>query len=223
VVLLATNVLGDSLILGREIFSQSMADWIVHTIHFFAQRADQQLVIRIHPGERFMKGPSMADILNAKVPQLPENVHVVGPLDKVNTYDIMGLSQLGLVYTTTTGLEMVMNGVPVIVAGDTHYRGRGFTIDPRTWEEYYRAIETILAQPRKHRPTAQQVELAWNYAYRFFFQYSRPFPWHLYDFWLSYQNWPLGRVLGEEGRAKFGATFRSLVGEPIEWTDWVSQ
>lgn len=218
--LLATNVLGDSLILGRNIISQSMAEWIVRTVDYFARRPDLQLVIRIHPGERFMKGPSMAEVIRAKIPFLTENVRVVGALDKVNTYDLMAVAKLGLVYTTTTGMEMVMQRIPVIVAGDTHYRQRGFTINPRTWEEYFQAIGDVFAKPQQHCPTPEQVELAWNYAYRFFFQYPRPFPWHLVGFWESYQTWPLARVLGEQGWAKFGATFRSLVGEPIEWTDW---
>jgi hypothetical protein len=50
VVLLATNVLGDSLILGRNIFSLSMADWILRTIEYFGRHPESQLVIRVHPG-----------------------------------------------------------------------------------------------------------------------------------------------------------------------------
>jgi hypothetical protein len=51
VVLLATNVLGDSLTLGREIFSHTMEDWLEKTLQYFAGRSDVQLVIRVHPGE----------------------------------------------------------------------------------------------------------------------------------------------------------------------------
>jgi hypothetical protein len=218
--LLAANVLGDSLVLGRNIFSQSMIEWIVRTVDYFAKRPDLQLLIRIHPGERYEKGPSMAELIRFKIPNLPENVHLVGALDPINTYDIMALARLGLVYTTTTGMEMVMHGIPVIVAGDTHYRRRGFTIDPQTWEAYFQAVADAFDQPGQLGPTPEQVNQAWNYAYRFFFQYPRPFPWHLVGFWESYQTWPLARVLGEEGQAKFGATFHSMVKEPIQWTDW---
>ncbi len=220
VILLATNVLGDSLILGRNIFSQSMAEWIVRTIHFFSSRTDAQLVIRIHPGERYMKGPSMVDVVSKEVPRLPENVRIVGPLDKINTYDIMDIARLGLVYTTTTGMEMVMNGTSVIVAGDTHYRGKGFTLEPASWDEYFGLIEDAIRTPEAYRPTQKQIDLAWNYAYRFFFEYPRPFPWKIYDFWLDFQRWPLQRVFSEEGRNQFAASFSALVGEPIEWTDW---
>ena len=39
------------------------------------------------------------------------------------------MSDLALVYTTTVGLEAANLGIPVAVAGATHYRGRGFTHD----------------------------------------------------------------------------------------------
>lgn len=218
-VLLATNVLGDSLILGREIFTRSMAEWIGRTVQFLAKRPDVQLVIRIHPGEKYTHGATMVDAVQSALPTLPENIHLIEALDKVNTYDLMELTSLGLVYVTTTGLEMVMRGIPVIVAGKTHFRARGFTLDPNTWDEYFRMIENVLANPGQHRPGREQVESAWNYAYRFFFEYPRPFPWRLYQFWKDYEKWPLTRVLGEEGQAQFGATFRYLANEPIEWSN----
>jgi capsule polysaccharide export protein KpsC/LpsZ len=57
-------------------------------------------------------------------------LHVIRPTEKINTYDLMEIAGLGLAYTTTVGMEMAMRGVPVILAGQTHYRGRGFTHDP---------------------------------------------------------------------------------------------
>ncbi len=216
--LLATNVLGDSLTLGRNLFSRSMAEWISRTVRWFAARDDLQLIVRVHPGERLTHGPSMVDVVRAAVDELPSHIHLIGPLDKVNTYDLMPLASLGLVFTTTTGLEMAMRGIPVIAAGQTHYRGRGFTLDPSTWDEYFAQLEAALADPQGHRLRDEQVELAWRYAYRFFFEYPRPFPWRLLGFGKEYQRWPLPRVLGAEGRALFGQTFAELVGEPIQWT-----
>ena len=143
IVLLATNVLGDSLTLGRNIFARSMADWIEKTVQFFANQPKVQLVIRIHPGERLTHGPSMSDVVKSALTEIPENIHLIGPLEKVNTYDLMETASLGLVYTTTTGLEMAMNGIPVIACGETHYRKRGFTLDRRNdpgnihYEEYW--------------------------------------------------------------------------------------
>ena len=62
------------------------------------------------------------------------------------------------------------------------------------------------------------MEAAWNYAYRFFFEYPRPFPWRLMNFWDDLAVWPLAKVLGAEGQSEFGETFKFLVGEPFTWT-----
>ena len=194
-----------------------MGEWILQTIAWFANRNDAQLVIRVHPGERYSKGPSMVAVIAAAFPQLPANVCVVAPLEKVNTYDILETASAVMAFTTTVGLEAAMSGLPAITVGDTHYRGRGFTHDPQTWDEYYAILNGILSDLPAHRPTAQQVEQAWNYAYRFFFQYPRPFPWRLIEFWNDIEQWPLARLLGPEGQAAFGQTFKYLTGTPVEW------
>jgi Capsule polysaccharide biosynthesis protein len=223
VVLLATNVLGDSLTLGRNIFARSMADWIAKTVQFFAGRPGRraepsrsvQLVIRIHPGERLTHGPSMADVVKGALAEVPENIHLIGPLEKVNTYDLMEIADLGLVYTTTTGLEMAMNGIPVIVCGETHYRKRGFTLDPMSWDEYYALIDQ--SSKSKKSLMMAQIETAWEYAYRFFFEYPLVFPWRLMHFWKDMEVWPMTRILSDEGQKEFGRTFEYLAGEPITW------
>jgi hypothetical protein len=218
VVMLAANVLGDSLTLGRDIFASSMTEWITKTVQYFAKRTDVQMVIRVHPGEKLVpQAKSMGTVVREALPELPGHIHVIGALDKINTYDLIEIADVGLAYTTTVGLETAMNGRPVISCGETHYRGRGFTFDPNSWDEYYATLEKILADIPGHQLNEKQVEFAWNYAYRFFFEYPRPFPWRLMNFWDDLAVWPLEKVLGPEGLAQFRDTFDFLVNEPFTW------
>ena len=217
VLLLATNVLGDSLTLGREIFSRTMAEWIEKTVQYFAERKDVQLIIRVHPGEKLTHGTSMVDVVKAALGSIPEHITLIEPAEKVNTYDILEITDLGLVYTTTVGLEMAMRGIPVITAGRTHYRGRGFTIDPTSWEAYFSILDRSLEDLKSARLTKDQIELAWRYAYLFFFEFSKPFPWHLLDLAADYQTRPIAFVLGKEGQDRYNSTFDYLTGKPLEW------
>lgn len=220
VVLLAANVLGDSLTLGRNVFAESMSEWITKTVQYFAKRPDVQLVIRIHPGEKIVpQAKSMGTVVREALPELPPHIHVIGALDNVNTYDLIEIADLGLAYTTTVGVETAMNGIPVIVCGDTHYRGRGFTMNPTAWGEYFFLLEKVLTDLPHYRLKDEQVAKAWNYAYRFFFEYPRSFPWRLMNFWDDLEIWPVEKVLGDEGMEQFGDTFRFLVGEPFTWSD----
>ncbi|HSG41521.1 MAG TPA: hypothetical protein VLA72_00050 [Anaerolineales bacterium] len=218
VVLLAANVLGDSLTLGRNIFAESMSEWITKTVQYFAKRTDVQLVVRIHPGEKIVpQAKSMGTVVHEALPDLPDHIHVIGALDTINTYDLIEIADLGLAYTTTVGVETAMNGIPVISCGQTHYRDRGFTLDPNTWDEYFSTLEKVLSDIRAHRLTEEQTAKAWNYAYRFFFEYPRPFPWRLMNFWDDLKEWTLDKVLSDEGMSQFEDTFKFLVGEPFTW------
>ena len=222
VVLLATNVIGDSLTLGRQVFSDSMTEWLERTTQFFASRPEVQFVIRVHPGELITKGPSVADVVlralgKTDPAELPEHIHMIPADGKVNTYDLVEIADLGLVYTTTVGMEMAMSGTPVMAVGNTHYRGKGFTLDPQTWEGYFELLNQVLAQPGEYRLTRQQVEDAWHYAYRFFFDYPHAFPWHVTRIWPDVEEWPLRRVLSDEGQQAFAHSFRYLSGEAVVW------
>ncbi len=220
VVLLAANVLGDSLTLGRNIFAESMSEWITRTVQYFAKRTDVQLVVRIHPGEKIVpQAKSMGTVVREALPELPRHIHVIGALDNVNTYDLIEIADLGLAYTTTVGVETAMNGIPVISCGDTHYRGRGFTMDPKSWDEYFATLENVLSNLSANRLTEEQTAKAWNYAYRFFFEYPRPFPWRLMNFWDDLEVWPVEKVLSDEGISPVGETFKCVVGEPFTWKD----
>jgi len=214
VALLAANVIGDSLTLGRQIFSRDMTEWLQRSVQFFAGRPDVQLVVRIHPGERYLKGPSVAQVVRAALPELPAHIHLVEAADPINTYDLVEIADLGLVYTTTVGMEMAMSGVPVAVGGQTHYRGKGFTSDPDGWQSYFELLSRAIAAPAQDRLQREQIEAAWNYAYRFFFDYPTPFPWHLLDMWGDVDRRPLDQALSEQGLAEYGDTFAWLTGEP---------
>jgi hypothetical protein len=216
IVLLATNVLGDSLTLGRQAFSTSMSEWIARTMHYFADKPQYQLVVRVHPGESLTRGPSLEDVIRAALPEIPAHFRVISAKEKVNTYDLIDTADFGLAYTTTTGLEMALAGKPVVLGGKTHYRGRGFTYDPNSYDEYFSMLDALLAKPGT-RLDDQQIETAWNYAYRFFFEFAQPFPWRVLGFKEDIETWTMERVLSPDGESAFEQTFRHLAGEPIKW------
>lgn len=219
IVLLATNVIGDSLTLGRQVFSDSMTDWLRRTIDYFSGHSEAQLVVRIHPGEMVTKGPSVADIVHETfLSGIPENIHLVAADAEINTYDLIEIADLGLVYTTTVGMEMAMSGIPVIVIGQTHYRSKGFTLDPHSWDTFFELLTQSIADPELHQLSKQEINQAWEYAYRFYFEYPQAYPWHLLHQWEDIDNHPMEDVMGEAGIKEYGDTFRYLVGEPINWS-----
>ena len=218
VILLPANVLGDTATLGRtrSLFSDSMTDWLIRVIKFFVDHSEAQLVIRLHPAEAKLTGPSVAETITRAFPSLPEHIHLIGAKEEINTYDLVEITDLALVYTTAVGLEMATRGIPVMLSGNAHYRKKGFTIDADSWQEYFQKLEVALVDLPAQRLTPEQVERAWNYAYFYFYDYPRPFPWHIEKFWTGFDQRPLGYVLGLEGRAQYEATFQEMAGALLD-------
>jgi hypothetical protein len=228
IVLMPTNVLGDTATLGRtrSVFSSSMADWILRVVKYFMNNSKVQLIIRLHPAESHAIGLSVAETIHQVFPEITENIHIVGSRELINTYDLIEMTDLALVYTTSAGLEMATRGIPVLLSGSAHYRGKGFTIDADSWDDYFNKLELALANLPAQRLKPDQIEQAWNYAYFYFHDYPRPFPWHLEKIWSSLEKRPISYVLGPEGRAQYEDTFQELAGLPMtgnkSWFDGFS-
>jgi len=221
IILLPANVLGDTATLGRtrSLFSSSMAEWIIRVVQFFKEHPEIQLIIRLHPAESQSVGLSVAETIRGVFPELPEHIHLVGSQEKINTYDLIEITDLALVYTTSAGLEMATRGIPVLLSGSAHYRKKGFTIDADSWDEYFQKLRIALADLPAQQLTPEQIECAWNYAYFYFHDYPRPFPWHLEKIWPSLKKRPLSYVLGQKGRLEYENTFQQITGKPFTQID----
>lgn len=167
---LLTNVVWDAYLHYPNNAYQSMMEWIFDTIEHFIKRQDVQLVIRIHPAEVYGNVKStqtVIDEIKKRYNSLPSSIKIIPPLSEISTYSLLELCNSALIYSTKTGIELAAGGMPVVVAGEAWVRGKGFTIDATSPEDY----SNILSQlPLKQPLNAEQVSLARRYAYHFFFR-----------------------------------------------------
>jgi len=217
VVLLCPNCAFDAayFVEGTRHFS-TMTEWLVKTVSYLAKRKDCQVVIRSHPAEAYYKAAETTEkLIKEFFGKLPEHIRLVTPEDPISTYSIMNVADLGLIYWSTTGMEMSMRGIPVICGVPAvHYSGKGFTLDPKTIDEYFALIDGVIQKPAVSRLTPRQVELSWCYADVFFNDWPKPFPWSVgRQFWADLKKWPFSRMLSAEGEHKFGGTLRALAGK----------
>ena len=170
-VTLFTNLTWDSAVIGQEVAFPSLQSWLAAAVDAFGRRPDHDLVVRIHPAEVKLPGKQTREPLGAflaeKFPELPPNVRVIGADDPTSSYTLMEATDIGLVFTSTTGLELALHGKPVVVAGRTHYRDKGFTVDVSDPAEFERALDKALADPAAVAP---DIARARRYAYLFFFR-----------------------------------------------------
>ncbi|HEY6396042.1 MAG TPA: hypothetical protein VIX82_01180 [Solirubrobacteraceae bacterium] len=176
-VTLFSNILWDTAAQERDIAFPSLPEWIIKTIEGFASRPDVDLIVRLHPAEVRVRNhrtrESMLDVIAAHCPRLPANVRIVEPDDPISSYVLMARSRLGLVYTSTVGMELALAGVPVVVAGRTHYRGRGFTIDVDSSAEYWEQVDQSLGAAPSTADCLAITQVARRYAHLFFFRFMQ--------------------------------------------------
>jgi hypothetical protein len=174
-VVMFCNILWDSAVMGRDLAFSSMGRWVVDGILWAESHPEIDLVIRIHPAEIQLRNhvtvERMADHIAANFTALPPNVRVIQAEDTTSSYVLMDIAALGLVYTSTVGLELATRGTPVVVAAATHYRGRGFTVDPATPREYWAEADLLLQNPPVDVERERTRELARRYAVLFFFRF----------------------------------------------------
>ena len=167
VAVLFTNVSFDSAVQDRDEAFRDMFDWIFSTVEYFAQRPELFLVVRVHPSEILARSNEATyERLKDRYPSLPPNVRVLKATDPLSSYDLFAIADVGLVYTSTIGLEMATRGIPVVVSAKTHYRGKGFTHDVHSKDEYLDLLEKWPFTKRNESLAA----VARSYAYFLFFK-----------------------------------------------------
>lgn len=167
-----TNLAWDTAVLGKDIGFASMVDWIAEAVAAMSARPDAVLAIRVHPAEvRWGTAQPIAPELRKRVGTLPSNVRLIGPDEAISSYSLMAMAERVLTYTSTVGLEAAVRGRRVAVAGETHYRGRGFTDDVRDAEH----LRALVASPHDGPLPADDVDVARRYAFAFFFRLMIPF------------------------------------------------
>jgi hypothetical protein len=152
-------------------------DWLLETIGNFIDKPQVQLVIRVHPAEvKSGLGPVQQradELIYERYPKLPEHIHIIPPESPLSSYALMRLAIINVVFGTKLGLEMAALGLPVAVAGEAWFRGKGFTYDPQNVKEYYDWLEN----PSKLKAlTEEQILRAQKYAYHFYFRRNISFP-----------------------------------------------
>ena len=170
VVAALTSVVWDACLHYESNAFQSLKDWMLQTIAYFAHRPDLQLVVRVHPAEvsGFVKSrDKMAEVIAGAFPTLPENVKIVPPEAVFSTYSLIDNANAVLVYSTKTGIEACAAGAQVIVAGEAWIRNKGFTRDATSPDSYRRVLDEL--------PFAEGLDpglqrRALQYAYHFFFR-----------------------------------------------------
>jgi hypothetical protein len=173
---LFTNVTWDLSTAGRDLAFDGLLDWILKTISIARTIKKVDFVIRAHPAENsVLTGDRILELIRHHCPSLPPNVRLVPPDDNVSTHSLFEITSLVLAYCSTTGIEAAIAGKPVLLSGIPHYRGKGFTTDVTSVEEYNILIRQWADFGFESQPATR--ELARRYFHLFFLRHHITMNW----------------------------------------------
>jgi len=147
--------------------------WVWDTIELCKHHDNCHVYIKPHPGDVFgissMKG--ISQFIKDKYPVLPKNVTIIEPEWKLKPYDLFPFIDVGVIFTGTLGLEMMLAGIPVISTGLTSHKGLGLASEPESIDAYRAAL---LGETKPPAIDRDQLEL---FAYFYFIRTL--IPWRL--------------------------------------------
>ena len=146
---IAAAAIGEMPAMDSQLFPTQI-EWLQAVIPWLATRPDLALVIRVHPREfpnkREATKSEHALQLESLFIDLPPNVRINWPADKLSIYDLAEHADVVLNAWSSAGKEMALLGIPVVTycpemllyPADLNFVGA-------TTEDYFAAIERALA------------------------------------------------------------------------------
>jgi hypothetical protein len=156
-VLLATLSSYDELFSGQtlgiiakpQLMFPTQVEWMQYLIAHVAKRPDLFLLIRVHPREL----PNLRDKLHSThakklaeaLVNLPPNVRINWPQEGISLYDLLPQVNVGLNGWSSTGKELALMGIPVVVyTGDILFYPASLNSLACDRDDYFRRIDQVL-------------------------------------------------------------------------------
>jgi hypothetical protein len=182
-VFLFSNLHWDVGLSDRSGLFANVIDWVLGTIESVRDAENVHLYVKPHPAEIYGSSESLqgvGQIIRERYPDGLPNVTIIEPHWKINTYELFPHIDLGVIFNGTLGLEMMLDGIPVVSTGLTTHQGLGFAYEPQTLSEYREAVLGTRPIPEYDRANLEM------FAY-FFFLRTR-IPWRVTDTAYAHAN-----------------------------------
>lgn len=145
-----SHVLWDANLFYGDDLYDDYQQWFVETVRIAAQNHHANWLIKLHPAniwKRALDGTTSRygelALMENHIGSLPDHIRVLLPETKISSLSLFLNSDVGITVRGTVGVEMPCFGKPVVTAGTGRYAGLGFTIDPRSREEYSGLLSKI--------------------------------------------------------------------------------
>lgn len=156
---------------------RTQEDWVNEIVRFFRDRPEIELVIRVHPnaGSANSFGTNSGDqaFFRRLEGNVPGNVRVVPSDADVSSYDLMEQADIGLVWHSTTAIEMAALGKRVFRVADAWMKDLECVV--KLGEDFSDVLQRDLSPNARHDGLQVAIQ-ARRWAYMWYFRSSYALP-----------------------------------------------
>jgi hypothetical protein len=215
-VLVCTNVPFDAGYDGLLSLFSSMREWLRETVRYLLENTAVRVVVRVHPAEGTYWGgkerseEALAEFLDH------ERLTLIPSGKAVNTYGLIERCKFGVVFSSTTGMEMAMMGRDVLVGANVYYAKKGFTVDSDNRQQYFDSLSSLAALPTQ--PLLDEAQRREACLCHFMLHYIIQWP-YPYDKPSDVQRLPPHKLLRAPDMCRYVPFLDALALSETEWQD----
>lgn len=141
------------------------ADWFLKTLEFAKTDEKVNWIFKQHPSDEFY--PTSDICFKEIFKNAPNNVLFFDRFNQLDTRSLIHISDAIVTCLGSAGFEIpAMGGVPSITAGESHYHGFDFSLNPKTEREYFdilRDLSSIKTLTIKQQRVAKAIYIFVHY------------------------------------------------------------
>lgn len=124
---------------GRYYF-KDYYDWVEQTLKLARDIKDVNWVLKPHPS-RDVYNESDDSIEDLFQKYKSDNMCILA--DDVSAESIKNIADVVVTIAGNAGAEFACLGIPAVIVGDAFYKGYGFTMEPASFDEYKKTLESL--------------------------------------------------------------------------------
>ena len=194
----------------------SLREWLYETVQHLLNNTSLHVVVRAHPAEAAHWGGQESSEQTLAPFRGHPRLTLISHDQPVNTYGLMETCKFGVVFSSTTGLEMAMMGKGVVVGASLYYGRKGFTIDSDSRDEYDATLTRLASAPGASTLTELQKGNARLFHFILHYVMQWPFP---YGKPSDVQQTPLRKLLRSPIMQKYVPFIDALALTEPEWQE----
>ncbi len=140
VVVIMAHTFTDAVFNCGELYFRDYYDWTEYTLKLAEEIKSVNWILKPHPTR---KAYNESEDSIEKMYERHKKPHVFLLSDDVSAESIRNIADVLVTIGGNAGAEFACEGIPSIISGKPYYSGFGYTIEPKTREEYEKSLKQV--------------------------------------------------------------------------------